>query len=152
VDYQPATVGAAPIPGTCLDKPLQQPLPFPCVKITHVDRRSRSYSEGTLLSDFSRILYVSGQVPEAPDGSVPEGFAAQARLTWQNVLRIIEDAGMTKENLVKVTIYLSDRKYRETNADIRHEVLGDCYPAIVVVITGIYEEEWLLEIEAIAAA
>jgi 2-iminobutanoate/2-iminopropanoate deaminase len=67
-------------------------------------------------------------------------------------MRILEDAGMSKENLVKVTIYLSDRRYREMNADIRHEVLGDCYPAIVVVIAGIYEEEWLLEIEAVAAA
>jgi 2-iminobutanoate/2-iminopropanoate deaminase len=124
----------------------------PRVKIMHIDRRNRSYSEGALLSDHSRILYVSGQVPEGPDGSVPEGFAAQARLTWQNVLRIVEEAGMTKDNLVKVTIYLSDRKYRETNAEIRHEVLGDCYPAIVVVITGIYEAEWLLEIEAVAAA
>jgi enamine deaminase RidA (YjgF/YER057c/UK114 family) len=122
------------------------------VNITHFDRRTRSYAEGALLTDVDRILYISGQVPEAPDGTVPDGFAAQCRLTWQNVMRILENAGMSKQNLVKVTIYLSDRKYREMNADIRHEVLGDCWPAIVVVITGIYEEEWLLEIEAVAAA
>jgi 2-iminobutanoate/2-iminopropanoate deaminase len=48
------------------------------VNVTHVDRRTRSYSEGMVLSDFHRILYISGQVPEAPDGTVPDGFAPSA--------------------------------------------------------------------------
>jgi enamine deaminase RidA (YjgF/YER057c/UK114 family) len=58
---------------------------------------------------------------------------------------------MTERNLVKITIFLSDRRYRDTNARIRNEVLGDHCPALTIIITGIYDEAWLLEIEAIAA-
>jgi enamine deaminase RidA (YjgF/YER057c/UK114 family) len=51
-----------------------------------------------------------------------------------------------------VTVYLSDRQFRAANSQIRHEVLGDHRPAITIIITGIYDEAWLLEIEAIAVA
>lgn len=47
---------------------------------------------------------------------------------------------------------LSDRQYRAANAAVRKEVLGAHTPALTIIITGIYDEEWLLEIEAIAAA
>ena len=58
---------------------------------------------------------------------------------------------MDLANLVKVTTYLSDRGYGLENRAIRNEVLGDLAPALTVVITGIFESRWLLEIEAIAA-
>jgi enamine deaminase RidA (YjgF/YER057c/UK114 family) len=58
---------------------------------------------------------------------------------------------MTLADLVEVTTYLSDRAYRAENSVIRQEVLGDHAPALTVIITGIYDEAWLLEIEAIAA-
>jgi hypothetical protein len=51
-----------------------------------------------------------------------------------------------------VTTFLSDRRWREDNRRIRIEVLGERAPALTVIITGIYDESWLLEIEAIAAA
>ena len=54
---------------------------------------------------------------------------------------------MSLENLVKVTIFLSDRRHRAANAKIRHEVLGEHRPALTIIITGIYDEAWLLEIE-----
>jgi 2-iminobutanoate/2-iminopropanoate deaminase len=66
------------------------------------------------------------------------------------VLTVLTDAGMTERDLAKVTIFLSDREYREANVRIRHEVLGDHSPALTIIITGIYDEVWLLEIEAVA--
>ena len=57
---------------------------------------------------------------------------------------------MAVGNLARVTIYLSDRQYREANGRIRAEVLGDHRPALTIIITDIYSEDWLLEIEAIA--
>ena len=55
-------------------------------------------------------------------------------------------------DLVKVTVFLCDRQYRAANAAVRKEVLGAHAPALTIIITGIYDEAWLLEIEAIAAA
>lgn len=111
---------------------------------------SSSYSQGIRVTGASRLLFVSGQVPETPDGEVPDGFEAQCRLAWQNVRAVLEAGEMTLENLVKVTIFLSDRRYRAANAKIRHEVLGDIRPALTIIITGIYDEAWLLEIEGLA--
>jgi 2-iminobutanoate/2-iminopropanoate deaminase len=82
---------------------------------------------------------------------VPDTFVEQCRLAWRNVVSALEGAGMTVDNLVKVTVFLSDRRYREENAQIRAEVLGDQRPALTVIITGIWDEAWLLEIEATAA-
>jgi enamine deaminase RidA (YjgF/YER057c/UK114 family) len=110
-----------------------------------------NYTHGTLITGARRMVFVSGQVPWADeDGKIPADFDSQCRLTWRNVLAVLADAGMGVRNLAKVTIYLSDRQYREANGRVRKEFLGDHRPALTVIITGIYAEEWLLEIEAIA--
>lgn len=111
-----------------------------------------SYSQGVLVTGAERLLFVSGQVPETPEDGRPADFESQARLAWRNVRTVLEAGGMTLANLVKVTIFLSDRRYREANAKIRHEVLGEHRPALTIIITGIWDEAWLLEIEALAAA
>jgi enamine deaminase RidA (YjgF/YER057c/UK114 family) len=105
------------------------------------------------VSGLSRLLFISGQVPEAADGSVPQDFKSQCRLAWANVEAQLKAAGMTLDNLVKITIFLSDRQYRQEAYEVRAEVLGThILPAMTIIITGIYDEAWLLEIEAIAAA
>jgi enamine deaminase RidA (YjgF/YER057c/UK114 family) len=100
---------------------------------------------------FYSSCFLSGQVPETKDGIVPATFDDQCRLAWKNVEIQLTDAGMSLENLVKITVFLSHREYREANARIRKEILGEISPALTIIITGIYEEKWLLEIEAIAA-
>ena len=109
------------------------------------------YAQAHEVSDATRILFISGQVPAASDGSVPGDFKSQCRLAWANVHTQLEAAGMTYENLAKITIFLSDRRYRRENYEVRAEILGDrVQPAMTIIITGIYDETWLLEIEAIA--
>ncbi|MFQ6392630.1 hypothetical protein ACLMAJ_04200 [Nocardia sp. KC 131] len=39
----------------------------------------------------------------------------------------------------------------EVNTSVRREVLGDHKPALTVVLAGIFDPRWLLEIEVIAA-
>ncbi|MFG2078492.1 RidA family protein [Nonomuraea maritima] len=99
----------------------------------------------------ARVVNVSGQIPVDPYGEVPEGFAAQCRQVWANVAAVLAQHDMGLSDLVKVTTFLSDRAYRAENATIRREILGDHTPALTIIITGIYDESWLLEIEAIAA-
>ena len=109
------------------------------------------YSQALEVSDAQRILFVSGQIPVTKDGEVPQGFGAQCRLVWANVLAQLRAADMTLDNIVKVTTFLSDRSYGQENRDIRREIFGDRAPATTVIITGILDDQWLLEIEAIAA-
>jgi enamine deaminase RidA (YjgF/YER057c/UK114 family) len=102
--------------------------------------------------DATRTLYVSGQIPVALDGSVPTAFVDQARLAWGNVAAQLRAADMTLDNLIKVTIFLSDRRYIPEYRQVRSEFLGARRPALTCIITGIFDEAWLLEIEAIACA
>lgn len=113
---------------------------------------SGAYAQAMEVTDARRLLFVSGQVPADANDHVPEGFADQARLAWRNVFARLAEADMTPDDLVKVTIFLSDRSHRAENAAVRREILGDRTPALTIIIAGIYSEDWLLEIEAVAAA
>lgn len=109
------------------------------------------YSQALRVRGAAELLFVSGQVPESQDGEVPAEFADQCRLAWANLLAQVAAAGMAVTDVVKVTTYLSDRRYAAENRAVRAEVLGGHRPALTVIITGIFDERWLLEIEAIAA-
>lgn len=111
-----------------------------------------SYSQAYLVTQPQRLLFVSGQVPADEAGKVPEGFDAQCRLVWANIARRLADAGMALTDIAKVHIFLSSRDYRAANTVIRHEVLGGHSPAITIIIAEIFDEAWLLEIDAIACA
>ncbi len=110
------------------------------------------YAQAMEVTNAARILYISGQIPVTADGSVPESFEDQARLCWANVIAQMRAADMTLDNLVKVTIFLSDRKYIADYRKVRMEVLQGRQIGLTTIITGIFDEKWLLEIEAVAAA
>ena len=98
----------------------------------------------------TRWLYLSGQIPVAPDGSLAADFTGQCEQVWSNIETQLAAAGMTLDNLVKVTTFLADRPAgAPVQAFIR---LAGRQPALTVIITGIFDEAWLVEIEAVAAA
>jgi 2-iminobutanoate/2-iminopropanoate deaminase len=110
------------------------------------------YSQALETTNSNRRLYISGQIPMTRSGALPESFGEQAELVWANIFAQLEAADMTIGNLVKVTIFLSDRKYALENRQARQNALGNHAPALTVIIAGIFDEAWLLEIEAIAEA
>ncbi|AOF90950.1 RidA family protein [Sinorhizobium sp. RAC02] len=109
------------------------------------------YSQAVKIEDFKTLLFISGQIPVSDDDKVPEGFEDQARLVWRNIDAQLKAAGMSKADLVKVTTFLADRHHTLANREIRSEYLGGVAPAMSVVIASIFDEKWLLEVEAIAA-
>ena len=111
-----------------------------------------SYPQAVEVTGATRWLYLSGQIPVAPDGSLAPDFTAQCEQVWANVETQLAAAGMTLDNLVKVTTFLSDRRFAEENRAVRLKVLDGRQPALTVIIAGIFEAGWLVEIEAVAAA
>ncbi len=120
------------------------------INAPHARPPSGGYTHVVSVSDVTRTVYVSGQIPVTRDGTVPDTFTAQAELAWANIEAHLRAAGMGLENIVKHTTYLSDRAYRADNEAVRRKVLGDHQPALTIIIADIYDEVWLLEIEAIA--
>jgi 2-iminobutanoate/2-iminopropanoate deaminase len=111
-----------------------------CVNASSAPQPSGGYSQAVEVSGAQRLLFISGQIPESAGGEVPEDFAQ------------LTAAGMTGSNLIKVTIFLSSREFASANREIRQRFLGSHTAALTVIITGIFDQKWLLEIEAIAAA
>jgi 2-iminobutanoate/2-iminopropanoate deaminase len=109
------------------------------------------YAQAVAVEAAQRLLFISGQIPVTADGSTPQDFPGQAAVVWANIDAQLQAAGMTKHNLVKVTIFLSDRKHALENRDARQAYLGDCAVSLTVIIAGIFDTAWLLEIEAVAA-
>jgi len=122
------------------------------INASSAPRAAGGYSQALEVVGAQRLLFISGQIPESAAGEIPADFPTQARLAWRNVLAQLEAAGMSMANLVKVTVFLSSREFAVPNREIRREVLGSHSPALTVIIAGIFDERWLLEIEAVAAA
>ena len=82
--------------------------------------------------DAGDYVYVSGQGPRRPDGSLPATFAAQVRQALDNVKSVVEAAGLTMEHVVYTQVYLEDiSKYREMNG-VFAEVFAKTPPARAV--------------------
>ena len=65
------------------------------------------YSQAIKAGNF---LFLAGQVPLDPaTGELIEGdIAAQTRRTMENIMAVLENAGLGPENVVKATVYLAD--------------------------------------------
>jgi 2-iminobutanoate/2-iminopropanoate deaminase len=110
------------------------------------------YSQALDVRDAQRLLFISGQIPVDMNGTVPSDFRAQAELAWANVRAQLQAAELSVQHLVKVTTFLASREHTLANREVRQQVLGAHAPALTVIITGIFDQRWLIEIEAIAAA
>lgn len=111
-----------------------------------------SYPQGLEVSGATRWLFLSGQVPLGPSGAAPADFRGQCEQVWANVQTQLAAADMTLDNLVKVTTFLASRDHALENREVRLKVLNGRQPALTVIIADLFEDGWLVEIEAVAAA
>ncbi len=111
------------------------------------------YSAAVEAPAGARTVHISGQVGVAPDGTLAEGAEAQMERAWQNILAILEAAGMDANHLVKVTAYLTRPQDIGLYRQVRDRMLEGAEPAsTLLVISGLADPAWVVEIEAIAAA
>lgn len=110
------------------------------------------YTQAVEVSGVTRTLYVSGQVPATRDGTVPEEIEAQVRLAWANVVAQLHAAGMSLDNVVKVPTILPSHADLPASRKVRGEVLGERRPASTLIIGGLANPAWKIEIEVIACA
>ena len=111
------------------------------------------YSQAAEVGPATRWLQISGQVGAAPDGTLADGFEAQSDQVWRNIAALLDAAGMTMENLVIVRALLVDRAHLGAYREIRDRHLkGHQAASTLLIVAGLADERWLIEIEALAAA
>ena len=99
-----------------------------------------------------RFLFVSGTMGLDPDGAAGADVAAQLDLIWSNLRVILASAGLTVDNIVRLTSYLRDVSYAEANMKARLAALGGRKIPTTAIVAQTLESTWLVEIEIIAAA
>ena len=109
-----------------------------------------AYSQAVEVTAATRTLYLSGQLGINADGSFPPGAAEQAELAWRSVGAQLAEAGLSFKHIVKLTIILSDRADLPAVRPARDAAMGTHRPASTVLIAGLVNPAWKIEIEAIA--
>jgi enamine deaminase RidA (YjgF/YER057c/UK114 family) len=106
-----------------------------------------------------RIIFIAGQTALDRDGNVvgKGDFIAQAAQVFVNLSHALEASGCTPANLVKLTVFLTDMNnltaYREARNRFFASVTPPAAPAVTLVeVSKLYGPDFLIEIEAIAAA
>src|SRR5678810_876842 len=112
-----------------------------------------TYSQGIKVTQAQTVLFLSGQVAYTPDGGVAcrGDFKGQARGAYEAIKTLVEAQGGTMANVIKITTYLTDMRYRVDLAPIREEFFGKKGPASTLIeISSLAHPDWMIEIEAIA--
>jgi enamine deaminase RidA (YjgF/YER057c/UK114 family) len=101
-----------------------------------------------------RMVFVRGQVGQDLDTAVNVGVGdagAQAEQAMANVKQLLVEAGATLEHVCKITIYLTDPRYREAVYTVIGRWLKGVYPVSTgIVVAGLARPEWLVEVDVIA--
>ncbi|HET6157587.1 MAG TPA: RidA family protein [Dongiaceae bacterium] len=111
------------------------------------------YADGAEIAANQRVLHASGQVGIRPDGSTSPDFAEQCDQALMNLLAVLNAAAMGPENIVKLTCYVVGQRPLADLYEARRRRLPKVAPAsTTIIVQGLAAPEWLVEIEAIAAA
>ena len=119
-----------------------------------------TYPEQSLSNDLAKavvagnMVFLRGQIGQDLDSYESVGIgdaAAQAEKAMANVKMLLEEAGSKLEEICKVTVYLTDVRYREAV----YRVMGRWLKGVHAVSTGVVvsalaRPEWLVEIDVIA--
>ena len=99
------------------------------------------------------LVITSGQLPIDPaTGTFPEGIQAQTRQSLTNVKSILTEAGVSMDNVLKTTVFLSDmNNFAAMNEVYATFFTEGNYPARSAVEVARLPKDALVEIEVIAA-
>ncbi|HEY6239617.1 MAG TPA: RidA family protein [Burkholderiales bacterium] len=113
---------------------------------------ARTYGDAVEVPAGAKWLVTSGTPGLSTEGALPEGIAAQAELAWSHITTLLQRAGMTIADLVKVTQYLTRESDIAAHAQVRSRYLGGARPAsLLLVVPALVRPGFLLEIEILAA-
>jgi enamine deaminase RidA (YjgF/YER057c/UK114 family) len=111
------------------------------------------YAQLVKVTGAQGLLFTAGQVPYAADGTVAhrDDFTAQARAVFAAIKAHIEAAGGRMDNVVKLTTFVTDIRFRPDFRAVREEFFGAKGPASTMVeVSHLAHQDYLIEVEAIA--
>ena len=111
-----------------------------------------AYSHG-VSAEAKKTVFTSGQLGIGIDGFVPEGSMEQANLCFRNIENILQEAGLSRSNIVRINAYVTGREHMAGYMKARDVFIGEAevLPAsTLMIVAGFTRPEFLVEVEAIA--
>jgi enamine deaminase RidA (YjgF/YER057c/UK114 family) len=99
---------------------------------------------------------LSGQLGLKPDGSIPQGVEAQTTQCFENIAAILDQAGASLTDIVKLQAYVTDRTYLQGYMKARdaflaqHNLSTPTYCSTLMIVSGFANEQYVVEVEAMA--
>lgn len=111
------------------------------------------FSHGKVVPANAEWLYTAGQTGVDLNGTVGDGIEAQADLAMRNLHNILLDAGMSNDDVIKMTIYYVDPADLPVIVAARNKYFGDDFrPASTAVgVSALARPGYLVEVELVAA-
>ncbi len=119
-----------------------------------------TYPEQNLDNDLCQavvangVVYLRGQIGQNLDTRESVGIGdveAQAEKAMANIAMLLDEAGSSLDDVVKVVVYLIDPRYRETVYQVMGRWLKGVFPVSTgIVVSALARPEWLVEIDATA--
>jgi enamine deaminase RidA (YjgF/YER057c/UK114 family) len=116
----------------------------------------RGFNHG-ILTEGGKILWLAGQDASDATGAIvaPGDIVAQYEQVLRNLQAVVEAAGGTMQDIVKLNIYTTDRALYKANLKPLGKVMkaffGDYYPVMgLFEVRGLYLDEALVELEGVA--
>ncbi len=108
-----------------------------------------AYSQGILVND---TLYVSGQIPFVPETMevVGSDLKSQTKQSLENLLAIVEAAGLKKTNIVRCGVFMTNLAEFAIMNEVYEEFFGDHKPARAAVEVRGLPKNVQIEIDGIA--
>ena len=111
------------------------------------------YSYGVEIPPGSRILVCSGQLGITAQDHVPATVEEQTHLCFRNIKAVLEEAGFTFSNVVRINAFVVGREHLKGYMSVRDLYIADPPPAsTLMIVSGFARPEFLVEVEVIAAA
>jgi enamine deaminase RidA (YjgF/YER057c/UK114 family) len=113
------------------------------------------YAHGVEVPPGRRLIFTSGQLGLAADGTIPEDSVAQAEICLANIDAILRAAGASREDVVRINAFVTDRTHMAGYMAARDRWLAQVtrLPAsTLVIVAGFTRPEFKVEIEVVAAA
>jgi enamine deaminase RidA (YjgF/YER057c/UK114 family) len=113
---------------------------------------SNNAGHGTEVPPNARILFCNGQVGARLDGTVPDNPLEQIEVIFERIQIILAASGMTLDDVVKLTVYVTDKSILDDYFTLRARLMGDHNPPATLLIVGAFPRPGVeVEIEAAKA-
>jgi enamine deaminase RidA (YjgF/YER057c/UK114 family) len=111
-----------------------------------------NYNHGLLAPAGASLLVTSGQLGIALDDTIPDDVTAQAELCFKAIGAILDEAGMTFADVIRISGFVTKREDFAPYMAVRDSHTLDPKPvSTLIIVSGFTRPEFLVEVEVTAA-